>query len=146
MAAILVDQSTHVHPMLRQPLPRALVLAVVYAILFTVNERGVRLEARAIMLFAAAKMIPQLLLAVGVLLLVHPEYLQIEALPGAQSLGKALVIAIFSYSGIETALAPSGELRDPAKVVPCAALVGVGIEVVLFVSLQIASQGFLVFL
>jgi len=143
MAAILVDQSTHVLPMLRQPLPRALVLAVVYAILFTVNARGVRLGARAIMLFAAAKMIPLLLLAVGGLLLVHPENLQIEALPGAQSLGKALVIAIFAYSGIETALAPSGELRDPAKVVPGAALVGVGIVVVLYVSLQIASQGIL---
>ena len=74
---------------------------------------------------------------------VHPENLKIVTPPDVQSLGRALIVAVFAYSGIETALAPSGELRDPARVVPGAALVGVGIVVVLYVSLQIASQGIL---
>ena len=143
MAAILADQAAHVLPILGQPLPRAFLLTVVYAILYTLNARGVRLGAHAIIVFAAAKMIPLLLLAVAGLLLVHPENLRIVTAPDAQSLGRALVVAVFAYSGIETALAPSGELRDPAKVVPSAALVGVGIVVVLYVSLQIAAQGML---
>jgi len=143
MAAILVSQATHVLPILQQPSYRAVFLAVVYAALFTLNARGVRLGARAIIGFAAAKIIPLLLLAVGGLMFVHSENLRIVAPPDVQSLGRALVVAVFAYSGIETALAPSGELRDPARVVPGAALVGVGIVVVLYVSLQIASQGIL---
>ena len=143
MAAILVNQATHVLPILRQPIPRSVFLAVVYGILYTLNARGVRLGARAIIAFAAAKMIPLLLLSIAGLMFVHPENLKIVTAPDAQSLGKALVVAVFAYSGIETALAPSGELRDPARVVPGAAIVGVGIVVVLYVSLQIASQGIL---
>ncbi|MBS0421159.1 MAG: APC family permease [Proteobacteria bacterium] len=143
MAAILVNQATHILPVLEQPLPRAAFLAVVYSVLFTLNARGVKLGARAIVAFAAAKMIPLLLLAAGGLMLVHPANLQIVTAPDARSLGRALVVAVFAYSGIETALAPSGELRDPARVVPGAALVGVAIVVVLYVSLQVAAQGVL---
>ena len=143
MAAILVSQAAHILPVLELPLPRAFFLAVVYSILFTLNARGVKLGTRAIIAFAAAKMIPLLLLAAGGLMLVHPGNLRIVTAPDAHSLGRALVVAVFAYSGIETALAPSGELRDPARVVPGAALVGVGIVVLLYVSLQIAAQGIL---
>ena len=143
MAAILASQAAHILPVLELPLPRAFFLAVVYSILFTLNARGVKLGTRAIIGFAAAKMIPLLLLAAGGLMLVHPGNLRIVTVPDAQSLGRALVVAVFAYSGIETALAPSGELRDPARVVPGAALVGVAIVVVLYVSLQIAAQGIL---
>lgn len=143
MAAILVSQAAHFLPVLDEPVLRGLFLAAVYSILFTLNARGVKLGSRAIIGFAAAKMIPLLVLAAAGLMWVHPGNLQIVTLPDAQSLGRALVIAVFAYSGIETALAPSGELRDPARVVPGAALVGVAIVVVLYVSLQIAAQGIL---
>jgi APA family basic amino acid/polyamine antiporter len=143
MAAILVSQAAHFFPILDEPLPRGLFLAAVYSILFTLNAHGVKLGSRAIIGFAAAKMIPLLVLAAGGLMWVHPGNLQIVTVPDAQSLGRALVVAVFAYSGIETALAPSGELRDPARVVPGAALAGVAIVVVLYVSLQIAAQGIL---
>jgi amino acid transporter len=143
MAAILASQAAHIVPILQQPVYRAAFLALVYAALFTLNARGIKLGARAIIAFAVAKIIPLLLLALGGLMFVHPENLKIVTPPEVQSLGKALVVAVFAYSGIETALAPSGELRDPARVVPGAALVGVGIVVVLYVSLQIAAQGIL---
>jgi amino acid transporter len=143
MAAILVSQTSHVLPMLRHPLLRALFLAAVYMGLYALNARGVRLGARAIIVFAAAKIIPLLVLAIGGLAHINPENLRIVTAPDWQAIGSSLVIAVFAYSGIETALAPSGELRDPAKVVPGAALTGVAIVVVLYVSLQIAAQGML---
>jgi len=143
MAAILATQAAYAVPVLAAPLPRAAFLAVTYAILYSLNARGVKLGARAIMVFAAAKVIPLLVLATAGLAFVQLDNLRIAAAPDVHSLGSALVIAIFAYSGIETALAPSGELRDPAKVVPGAALVGVTIVVVLYVGLQIAAQGIL---
>lgn len=143
MAAILASQAAYVLPILAQPLPRALFLAVVYVSLYLLNAQGVRLGARAIMVFAAAKMIPLLVLVVVGLAHIDPGNLRIAAAPDWHALAGSLVIAVFAYSGIETALAPSGELRDPAKVVPGAALLGVAIVVVLYVGLQIAAQGML---
>ncbi len=143
MAAILSSQAAQVAPALGQPVPRALFLATVYAALYTLNARGVRVGARAIVAFAAAKAIPLLMLAAVGLVHVHAENLRIVAAPDWRSLGSSLVIAVFAYSGIETALAPSGELRDPGKVVPGAALTGVAVVVLLYVSLQIAAQGML---
>lgn len=143
MAAILASQAAQILPVLGSTAPRALLLAVLYAALFTLNARGVRTGTRAIMLFAAAKMIPLLILATTGFLHVHWQNLYITSFPDWRSLGSALVIAVFAYSGIETALAPSGELRDPERMVPGAALTGVSIVVLLYVGLQISAQGML---
>ncbi len=143
MAAILASQAAQVFPALAQPVPRAVFLAAVYSALYMLNARGVRAGTRAIILFAGAKMIPLLILAAAGVLHVHWENLRIAAAPDWRSLGSSLVIAVFAYSGIETALAPSGELRDPGRVVPGAALTGVTIVVVLYIGLQIAAQGML---
>lgn len=143
MAAILASQAAHLVPLLGEPVPRALFLAAVYAGLYALNARGVQVGARAIMGFAAAKVIPLFVLAAAGLVHIHPENLRVVAAPDWQSVGSSLVIAVFAYSGIETALAPSGELRDPAKVVPAAALTGVAAVVILYVGLQLAAQGML---
>jgi APA family basic amino acid/polyamine antiporter len=50
---------------------------------------------------------------------------------------------VFAYSGIETALAPSGEVRNPTRVIPRAALAGVGIVIALYIGLQWVAQGVL---
>src|SRR3546814_6378905 len=38
--------------------------------------------------------------------------------PPAAPLGAAMLMAIFAYSGMETALAPSGEVKDPSRTIP----------------------------
>lgn len=143
MAAILASQAAQVFPALGSAVPRALFLALLYVALVTLNARGVRTGTRAIMLFAAAKMIPLFVLATAGFLHIHWNNLYIASFPDRRSLGSALVIAVFAYSGIETALAPSGELRDPGRMVPGAALTGVAIVVLLYVGLQISAQGML---
>ena len=105
--------------------------------------RGVRLGALAVMAFAALKVIPLLLLAIAGLPHAHVEYFLVARTPSISSIGTSLVIVVFAYSGIETALAPSGEMRDPARVVPRAAATGVAVVILLYVALQIACQGVL---
>ncbi len=143
MAAILTMQLTHGIPVLGEPIPRSLFLLAVYVSLVMLNVRGVRLGALTVMVFAACKTIPLFLLGVVGLPHVHVEYFRIAHAPTFVSIGSSLVIVVFAYSGIETALAPSGELRDPARVVPRAALVGVAVVIALYVALQILAQGVL---
>jgi amino acid transporter len=50
---------------------------------------------------------------------------------------------MFAYSGLETALVPSGEVDDPAKNVPRATMVAILMVVALYLGLQIVGQGLL---
>jgi APA family basic amino acid/polyamine antiporter len=48
---------------------------------------------------------------------------------------------MFAYSGMETALIPSGEVKNPARDVPRATLAAIGLVVALYIGIQIVAQG-----
>ena len=54
-----------------------------------------------------------------------------------------MALVMFAYSGMETALVPSGEVTDPARSVPRATLVAILLVVLLYLGLQIVGQGVL---
>jgi basic amino acid/polyamine antiporter, APA family len=143
LAAISANQAAHVFPSLALPVPRSIFLLAMYALLAALNARGIKLSAAAILIFAAAKVLPLMLLACAGSWFVHWDNLKVAAAPTWNSIGSSLVIVVFAYSGIETALAPSGEVRNPARIVPKAALVGVATVIVLYVGLQWIAQGVL---
>lgn len=143
MAAILADQAAHIFPILASAAPRSLAMLGIYTMLLALNARGIKLGATAIVIFAAAKVVPLLLLALLGSSFVHWDNLRIAAMPTWNSIGSSLVIVVFAYSGVETALSPSGEVRDPSRIVPRAALIGVGMVIALYVGLQWISQGVL---
>jgi amino acid transporter len=143
IAAVLTEQLARPFPMLAEPIPRCTCLFAVYAALATLNVRGIRMGALAAMGFAALKVIPLLLLAFVGLPHANIDFFRVTHAPSVDSIGTSLVIVVFAYSGIETALAPSGELRDPARVVPRAAATGVAVVILLYIALQIVTQGIL---
>jgi amino acid transporter len=143
LSAILADQVAHVVPLVSQPVPRALFMLGIYGLLIALNARGIKLGAAVIVVFAAAKVLPLVLLAVVGFGHVHLDNLRITAAPTWASIGSSLVIVIFAYSGIETALAPAGEVRDPVRVIPKAAFAGVAVVIALYVVLQWMVQGVL---
>lgn len=145
VAAALSVQVASLVPALAPPLPRALLLTVVYAVLFALNAFGVKLGARAITALAALKLTPLFLLAaIGIFFV---DWHQISFLPSAVpslgALGASMALVMFAYSGMETALVPSGEVTDPARSVPRATLVAILLVVLLYLGLQIVGQGVL---
>src|SRR4051812_6873880 len=100
------------------PAGRAAVLIVLIAVLATVNVRGVTFGARLVEAAAVAKLLPLVVLVATGLWFVNPDYLPMPALPAAPALGRTAVILIFAFLGVEIALVPSGEMRDPARTVP----------------------------
>jgi APA family basic amino acid/polyamine antiporter len=145
VAAALSQQVASLVPALAPALPRALFLTAVYLVLFALNAFGVRLGARAITALAALKLTPLFLLAgVGVFFV---DWSQVSFLPSAVpslgALGASMALVMFAYSGMETALVPSGEVTDPARSVPRATLVAILLVVLLYLGLQIVGQGVL---
>jgi APA family basic amino acid/polyamine antiporter len=145
VAAALSVQVANLVPALAPPLPRALLLTAVYGSLLALNAFGVRLGARAITTLAALKLTPLFLLAAAGIFFVDWSAVSfsIGDVPSWGALGASMVLVMFAYSGMETALIPSGEIIDPARDVPRATMAAILLVVLLYLGLQIVGQGLL---
>lgn len=143
VAAALVSQVAKGFPQVAEPAARTLLLVVVYAALIALNAFGVKLGARAIATLATLKLTPLFLLALIGLPFVDWSQVGWFEIPSWATLGASMVLVMFAYSGMETALIPSGELRDPARNVPRATLAAIVLVVLLYIGIQVVCQGVL---
>jgi amino acid transporter len=63
--------------------------------------------------------------------------------PGVSEISRASVFLLFVFAGIESALVPSGEVRDPGRTVPRAVLLALVLVTVVYALVQISAQGVL---
>lgn len=143
VATIFAEGLQGMVPALR-PLPwRAIILFVVFAIVTTINVLGVQFGARLNIASTVAKLLPLAILIVVGLFRMQPGNLEWGATPTASDVSRASVFLIFVFAGIESALVPSGEVRDPARTVPRAVFLALAIVTVFYMLVQIVSQGVL---
>jgi basic amino acid/polyamine antiporter, APA family len=125
------------------PVSRTALLVLLYTALAIVNVRGVRTGARLMELITAAKLVPLVLLVIAGMFVLHPDYLKWERLPAFADIGRASLVLMFAFTGVEGPLTSSGEVRNPARTVPRAVLLGLSTVALLYAGLQIVSQGVL---
>jgi basic amino acid/polyamine antiporter, APA family len=141
VAVALLDQAGTLIPALTALPARLVVLVLVLVLLATINARGASLGSRTIETFTVAKLAPLLLfVAVGVLAL-QPGALIWPGAVDADALGRASLIIIFAFLGVEVALAPSGEIRDPGRTVPRAIYLALILTTLLYIAIQLVAQG-----
>lgn len=143
VANLWVDTLAAQWPSTAAPGVRIGLLLAVYLALAVLNVRGARQGARASSVFAAAKLAPLLVVVVVGLVALHPANPQWAAVPSTQSLGQAAVLLFFAFSGVESGLTTSGEVRDPARTVPRAILFACTLIAALYIGIQVVSQGVL---
>ncbi len=143
VAAALVDQVARIWPAVSSTAGRSTFLVALFLLFAGLNLRGVTLGARAIGFLAAAKLTPLVVLVLLGIWFIDTSQLSVTVCPEWDRWGQAMVLVLFAYAGIETALVPTGEVRDPAKSVPRAALVAILFVIALYLGLQITAQGVL---
>jgi len=121
---------------------RALVLGVLFGGLAFVNVRGVKPGIRLVEAITVAKLTPLLVLIVVGLWALNPENLRFS-MPSASQVGQVSILLIFAFEGIEIALMPVGEVRDPARSVPRAILGALAITTLIYLAIQAIAQGVL---
>ena len=123
------------------PAIRAPVIVGTFALLATVNIRGIEQGTRLVMMASIAKLLP-LLVFVGVgAFFIEPGNLVVAAAPPASDLARAAMILFFAFMGVESALVPSGEVRDPVRTVPRAlALAMIGVTA-LYLCIHLVAAG-----
>ena len=130
-------------PALSGRVMQAGLLLVTLAFWSIVNVRGVTLGVRLNSAATVAKLFPLLLVAIGGAFFIQPANLQAEALPTIGDIARSSLVLIFAFAGIECALVPSGEVRDPSRTVPRAIAMAMLAITVLYVALQVVAQGVL---
>ena len=119
------------------------VLVATFAFWALVNVQGVALGARLNSLATVAKLVPLVLIAVGGLFVVRSEHLAVAAWPAAGDVARTSLLLIFAFAGVETALVPSGEVKDTSRTVPRAIALAMAGITLLYIALQVSSQGIL---
>lgn len=122
---------------------RTLVIVGVFAFFASVNARGVKQGARLIEIATVAKLLPLLLLVVVGAFAMQGSNLHWAATPTVAQIARTSIILVFAFSGVESALVPSGEVKDPARTVPRAIGIAMLSVTLLYIAIQVVSQGIL---
>jgi amino acid transporter len=143
ITVVMVDSIALVFPILGEAIPRAAFIIALLTFLAAVNIRGVKAGVRLYVVNTLAKLVPLLLLLGAGLLVMNIENLAIPEWPSTASVGAGTILLFYAFTGAESALNASGEIRNPAKTVPLGLLIGLGGILVLYVGLQTVAQGVL---
>jgi basic amino acid/polyamine antiporter, APA family len=81
-----------------------------------------------------------LFIGVGIFF-IHPPDISWSKWPSSQSLGDAVVLLMFAFVGIEVALIPSGEVKNPSRTVPRSAYLALTITTIIYILIQVVAQG-----
>src|SRR5919201_795019 len=138
---VLANSVALVVPLLGGPVTRVVVMFAVYGVLVFINIRGVRQGAGAVTVITVAKLLPLLLFICVGIFFIHTPNLSWSSWPGSKSLGDAVILLIFAFVGIEVALIPSGEVKNPARTVPRAAYLALVITTIIYLLIQVVAQG-----
>jgi len=143
ITVIMVDSIALLFPILGEPIARAVFVIALLTFLAAVNIRGVKAGVRLYIFNTLAKLVPLLLLLVAGLIMINVENLAIPDWPTAASIGASTILLFYAFTGAESALSASGEIKSPAKTVPLGLLLGLGGILLLYVGLQTVAQGVL---
>jgi basic amino acid/polyamine antiporter, APA family len=138
---VLVNSIVIGVPFLGSAAMRIILLMLVYGSLVAINVRGVRGGAGAVTVVTFAKLIPLLVFVCVGIFFIHPANLTWSAWPGSKSLGDAVILLIFAFVGIEVALMPSGEVRNPTRTVPRSVYLALVITTTIYMLIQLVAQG-----
>lgn len=143
VTAALVDGLGASVPFLAEPLGRALAIIVVLGGLALINILGVSPAARIVTVLTLAKLIPLALVVIvgGGWLLMNGSVEMPEHAPSG--LGQGFILALFAFSGMETSLAASGEVKNPARTIPRALFIAMAFTAALYIAIQYVAQGLL---
>lgn len=138
---VFIDNFVALVPFLSGRGGRIALAFVIFAALAITNIRGVRSGANAVAVITIAKLIPLLVFVAVGLFFIQPAALAWPGLPSGEALGDAVLLLLFAFVGVETALMPSGEVVNPARTVPRAIYAALGVTTLLYMLIQAVAQG-----
>jgi amino acid transporter len=121
-------------------LARAGVILGVIGVIVAINLRGVRGAARLVTGATAIKLVPLLVFVIAGAL-ASGALPATAALPASHAdFGRAMILALFAFCGMETVLGASGEVSNPARTLPRALAAAMLFVLLLYISIQLVAE------
>lgn len=143
VSTVFIDNVGAWIPFFATKVGRVTGILALFAGLATVNVIGVQHGSRLSIATTVMKLVPLGLLAVVGIFTIEPANLRIESAPPPADLLRASIVLLFAFTGVESALIPGGEVRDPARTVPRAILIAMTGITILYISIHLVAQGVL---
>jgi APA family basic amino acid/polyamine antiporter len=143
VAAALADVAASVASKSLVPTVHAAVIVGVIGSVALINIAGVARAARFVSVATALKLIPLFIfIIVGCTRIDSANFVQ-AVQPDTEGLGRAAILALFSFIGMEAPLAASGEVAQPSRTIPRALAIAMVSVALIYVTIQIVAQGVL---
>jgi amino acid transporter len=143
IAAALADVVSDVVPAPLKAAVHALVIVGVVGGIVLVNVAGTGRGMRLVRVATLLKLLPLVIfVGVGAGAMHAVNYKPNDAMH-ADGFGRALILALFAFTGVETGLCASGEVENPARTIPRALAVALCAITLLYIGIQVVAQGIL---
>jgi amino acid transporter len=141
-AALAAVAASLVSPAWHEPVRVIVVIGVVGGIAL-INIGGVARGARLITAMTVVKLIPLAVFVIAGAGAIDSANFVVTVEPTTESLGRALILALFTFTGMEVSLCASGDVRQPSRTIPRALAIAMLSVTLLYVAIQIIAQGIL---
>jgi APA family basic amino acid/polyamine antiporter len=121
---------------------RVVTIIGVLGALAWINLRGVRRGGQFVTVSTLVKLLPLLVFVIAGVGAIHRANLTLAPV-GSPAVGRAVLLSLFTFMGMEAALLVSGEVSQPNRTIPRALLLAIGAATALYVAIQIVAQGIL---
>lgn len=141
IAAALADVIASLVPQPLMASVRPVVIAGVIGGIAAVNVGGVHRGARLVGITTVLKLIPLALFVILGASAVRGTNLIHATEPSGAGIGRAVILALFAFIGMETPLCASGEVARPSRTIPYALGIAMVSVTILYVAIQCIAQG-----
>jgi amino acid transporter len=143
VTSLFADSVGALVPALSGGAARIVLLVAVLGGYAAINVMGIRQGSAVNTVATVAKLLPLLLLVIVGVFAVRGGNLAWTDAPAVGDVARASAVLIFAFAGIESALVPSGEVKDVARTVPRAILMAMLGITLLYVAIHLVAQGIL---
>ncbi|MBP6024593.1 APC family permease [Ferruginibacter sp.] len=143
MANALSKTLSYFFPFIDSAVFRPVFFLLLFGGLAFINVRGAKQGVQFIVFTTIAKLIPLLLLVAFGTGHIVAENLEWKQTLTIDNIGASTLVLFFAFLGIESAVTNSGEFKNPAKTVPLGILGGLSFVLVLYIGIQLITQGIL---
>lgn len=143
VASFLADALGSMSPALGVEPVRSILLAVIVVVFAALNVIGVKDASRFNNVMTVAKLAPLVVLIIVGVTAIQPRNLVLPSGTTSAAIARTSTVLIFAFLGVESALVPSGEVRDSARTVPRAIFLAMTGVTLLYLAIQLVTQGLL---
>lgn len=143
IANAIADTLKYFFPLLDETIYRYIFFVLLFGLLAIINIRSVKSGVRFIQFTAIAKLIP-----LALLIILGTGHIDLSNFtwtisPTLSSIGAASLVLMFAFTGIETPVTNSGEIKNSKRTIPLGIFFGISSILILYIAIQLVTQGVL---